>query len=64
MQSYDCDSVSQGSPHFKSMQTLPLSLLNRLEAAGLTIDPVPKKKMALRWAAQVGDLAEAEQLLQ
>ncbi len=46
-----------------SVQVLPLSLLDRLEAAGLAIEPALKKKMALRWAVKVRDHAEAEQLL-
>ncbi|MDR2704920.1 MAG: ankyrin repeat domain-containing protein, partial [Planctomycetaceae bacterium] len=46
-----------------SIQVLPLSLLDRLEAAGLSIEPVLKKKIALRWAVKVKDYIQAEQLL-
>ncbi|MDR1290422.1 MAG: ankyrin repeat domain-containing protein [Planctomycetaceae bacterium] len=45
------------------IQALPLSLLDRLETAGVTIELALKKHIALRWAAKVGDIAEAEQLL-
>ncbi|MDR0608478.1 MAG: ankyrin repeat domain-containing protein [Planctomycetaceae bacterium] len=46
-----------------SIQVLPLSLLERLEAAGLSIEPELKKKMAIRWAVKVKDYIQAEQLL-
>ena len=50
-------------PNAWSMDVWPLALLERLETEGMSIDPVTKKKIALRWAVKVQDHTQAEELL-